>query len=380
MKTIESRKFQTRAVRSGPPMNPQTGEVAQSINLSTTFGRDEASELIGEHFYSRYSNPNQDALQSAIESLEGGAGALTFASGMAAASAILQSLSSGDHVLMAEDSYFGVRAAARTYASKWGIEVELIEMTSPEVVRGHIRPNTVLVWAETPSNPMMKITDLAQTAAIAHEAGAQLLVDNTFATPVLQRPIEHGADIVLHSATKYFGGHSDVLGGCLVFRAKDARFESVNDALIVLGGALAPFNSWLILRGLKTLACRMATQTANAEKLAAMLQSHPNVDTVYYPGLSTHPGHELAQRQMSGFGAIVSFRVRNGKASALATVGRADLFLRATSLGGVESLIEHRATSEGPDSTTPDDLIRLSVGIEHSDDLLDDLGQALCPV
>jgi cystathionine gamma-synthase len=380
MKSIESRKLQTRTARCGPPVDARTGEVVPSISMSTTFGRNPEGELIGDYFYTRYSNPNQVLLQSAVADLEGGREALTFSSGMGAASAILQSLSPGDHVLLAEDSYFGVRAASLDYASKWGVEIELVRMNDPEVVGSRIRPNTKLLWAETPSNPMMRITDIRRTAEIAHSVEAQLVVDNTFATPVLQRPIEHGADIVLHSASKYFGGHSDVLGGCLIFREKDSRFEAVNNALIVLGAALAPFNSWLVLRGLKTLACRIAVQTSNASKLASMLVTHPNVDTVYYPGLETHPGHDVAARQMSDFGAIVSFRVRQGKDAALATVGRAELFMRATSLGGVESLIEHRATSEGPNSTTPDDLIRLSLGIEHPDDLIEDLGRALCPV
>jgi cystathionine gamma-synthase len=253
-------------------------------------------------------------------------------------------------------------------------------MSDPDQVARRIRPETRLLFAETPSNPMMRITDIARIARIAHDSGARLVVDNTFATPVLQRPIERGADIVLHSATKYFGGHGDVLGGCLVFRERDDLFEAAHKTLYVLSSSLAPFNSWLVLRGLKTLACRMAVQTTNAARLAAMLASHPNVAEVYYPGLENHPGHALARAQMSGYGAIVSFRVARGRAAAIAAVGRTELFIRATSLGDVHSLIEHRATSEGPDSTTPDDLIRISVGIEHHDDLAEDLSRALCPV
>jgi cystathionine gamma-synthase len=380
MKSIESRRLETRAAQCGPPIDPRSGEVSPPISMSTTFGCDTNSELLGDYIYTRYGNPNQDHLQRAVSDLEGGSAALAFASGMAAASAVLQSLAPGDHLLMADNSYFGVRAAATDYASKWGIAVEFTDMSDHDNVAKRILPETQLLWAETPSNPMMQITDLQRVADLAHSAGARLLVDNTFATPVLQRPIESGADMVLHSATKYFGGHSDVLGGCLVFRRRDAFFDTVNRTLIMLGASLSPFNAWLVLRGLKTLACRMRVQTDNAGKLADMLSSHPNVSEVFYPGLKDHPGHETAVGQMSGFGAVVSFRVRNGKAAALATVGRAALFMRATSLGGVESLIEHRATSEGPNSTTPDDLVRLSVGIEHPDDLIEDLSQALCPV
>ena len=380
MKFTKPRKLQTRAVRCGPPVDSRTGEVSPPISLSTTFGRDAGSELIGNYFYTRYSNPNQEHLQQAVADLEGAGAALAFASGMAAASAVMQSLSPGDHVLMAKDCYFGVGVAASDYGARWGIDIDRVDVGDPERLGERVRPNTALVWAETPSNPMMRITDIRRTADLAHAAGARLLVDNTFATPVLQRPIEHGADIVLHSASKFFGGHSDVLGGCLALRTDDAFYETVQRTLIELGAALSPFNSWLILRGLRTLACRIALQTANAARLAEMLSRHPNVSEVYYPGLADHPGHDVAARQMSGFGAIVSFRVRGGQDAALATVGRAELFVRATSLGGVESLIEHRATSEGPASTTPDDLIRLSVGIEHADDLIDDISQALCPV
>ena len=243
-----------------------------------------------------------------------------------------------------------------------------------------IRPETGLIWIETPSNPLMKIVDIRKIVALARKADAVALVDNTFATPALQRPIECGADIVLHSATKYFGGHSDVAGGCLVFTRRDALFEATERAQHILGASLAPFNSWLILRGLRTLACRMQSQSANALAVARMLEGHPNVRTVHYPGLESHPGHEVAKTQMSSFGAMLSFRVRAGREAALSIVGRASLFVRATSLGGVESLIEHRATSEGADATSPEDLIRLSIGLEHPDDLIEDLGRALCPV
>ena len=380
MNSARNRRFETRAARSGPAVDARTGDVAPPIHVSTTFGRDTESRLLGDYFYARYCNPNQEHLQHAVAGLEGASAGVAFASGMGAAAAVMQSLAPGDRVVMADACYFGVRRLAIGYAPRWGLDVEFVDMSDLTRVSEAVGPKTRLVWAETPSNPMMRVTDLSRVAEIAHAGGARLLVDNTFATPVLQRPIEHGADIVLHSATKYFGGHSDALGGCVVFRESDAIFDAVNDALQVLGAALSPFNAWLVLRGMKTLACRMGAQTANAARIADMLAAHPNVSRVYYPGLPDHPGHAVTARQMSGFGAVVSFRVKQGRDAALSVVGRAGLFLRATSLGGVESLIEHRATSEGAGSTTPDDLVRLSVGIEHPDDLIEDLSQALCPV
>jgi len=380
-KSERSLRIETRAVHSGPGMDPVSGDVAPAIHPSTTFGRTRDSALIDpDNFYTRQSNPNQRQLETAVANLEGGAAARVYASGMAAGTALLQSLGTGDHVLMASDCYFGMRNAAGDFASKWGVEVDLVAMSDLDAVRDKLRPATRLVFAETPSNPMMRITDIAALAEVVHQTPAQLVVDNTFATPILQRPIQCGADVVLHSATKYFGGHSDVLGGCLVFREQGPLLAGAEHALYVLGAALAPFNSWLILRGLKTLACRVGVQTANAGTIATMLSAHPNVTEVLYPGLESHPGHEIAASQMSGFGAVVSFRVRGGKQAALDVVGRAEVFTRATSLGGVESLIEHRATSEAPHATTPDDLIRLSVGIEQVDDLVEDLERALCPV
>ena len=373
-------KFETRVVHAGPRVDPVSGDIIPAIHLSTTFGRDPDSEPVGDHTYIRESNPNQVFLEEAVADLEGGAAALAFGSGMAAGAGVLQVLKPGDHVVLPDDVYYGFAVAAREFCSKWGIESDFVAMDDAEGLGRGIRPNTKLVWIETPSNPMMRIVDIEQAVGAARSVGARVLVDNTLATPVLQRPIEVGADIVLHSATKYFGGHSDVQGGCLVFRKADELHAAIERARHILGAVISPFNSWLVLRGIRTLACRMPLQSANALAVARMLESHPNVAEVHYPGLESHPGHEVAAGQMSAFGAMLSFRVRDGREAALAIVGRSRLFIRATSLGGIESLIEHRATSEGADATAPDDLIRLSIGLEHPDDLIEDLGRALCPV
>jgi cystathionine gamma-synthase len=296
---------------------------------------------------------------------------------MAAGMAVLQALPPGSHVLLPDDAYYGFRVAAREFLPSWGIEATLCPMDDLAALRAAIRPETRLVFVETPSNPLLKITDVAAVAAVARSAGAVTLVDSTFATPALTRPLELGADVVLHSTTKYFGGHSDVQGGALVFRERGPLHEKVAHVRHVLGAVASPFNSWLVLRGLRTLACRMAVHSANALAVARALEAHPAIHAVHYPGLPGHPGHDVARRQMTGFGGMLSLRVRGGREAAIAAVSRVKLFVRATSLGAVESLIEHRASSEGPASTTPGDLLRVSVGLEHPADLIEDLAQAL---
>jgi cystathionine gamma-synthase len=372
-------RFETRAVHAGHRIDPSTGSVAPPIHLSTTFGRDSASSPIGGHTYVRESNPNQEQLEEALAPLEDGEAALVFASGMAAGIGLLQALPPGSHVLFPDDVYYGFRVAAEEMFPNWGIRSDFVAMDDLAALAAALRPETRVVWLETPSNPLLKVTDVAGAAALAHGAGGDriVLVDNTFATPVLQRPIEHGADVVLHSTTKYFGGHSDVQGGALVFARRGELSERVGHLRHVLGAVASPFNDWLVLRGIRTLACRVAAQSATALAVARALEALPAVSAVHYPGLPSHPGHEIAARQMSGFGAMISFRVAGGREAALRAVGRARLFTRATSLGGTESLIEHRATSEGPASRTPQDLIRLSIGLEHSEDLIADLTQAL---
>jgi cystathionine gamma-synthase len=316
-------------------------------------------------------------MESALAPLEGGEAALAFASGMAASITLMQALPAGSHVVLPHDGYFGLRTAGREFLPRWGLAVTEVDMGDLSRLRGALRPQTRLVVIETPSNPLLNVVDLAGAIAIAREHGAATLVDNTFATPALQRPIESGADVVLHSTTKYLGGHSDVQGGALVFARRGELYEKTLHARHVLGPVASPFNSWLVLRGIRTLACRMATQSAGALTVAESLARHPAVSAVHYPGLSSHPGHDLARRQMSGFGAMLSFRAKGGREAAMRAVGRARLFVRATSLGGIESLIEHRATSEGPGSTAPPELIRISIGLEHPDDLIADLKEAL---
>ncbi len=373
-------RFETRVIHAGHRIDPTTGSVSPPIYLSTTFARDAESVPIGGHTYIRDSNPNREQLEEALGPLEGGEAALVFASGMAAGIALLQALPPGSHVLFSDDVYYGFRAAATEILPNWGIRSDFVAMGDLAVLAAAIRPETRLLWLETPSNPLLNVVDLEGAIALAHRDATRdilTLVDNTFATPVLQRPIERGADVVLHSTTKYFGGHSDVQGGALVFARRDPLWERIGHQRHLVGAVASPFNDWLVLRGLRTLACRMAAQSAGALAVARALEALPAVSAVHYPGLPSHPGHEIARRQMSGFGAMLSFRVAAGREAALRVVGRTRLFTRATSLGGIESLIEHRATSEGPGSRTPRELIRLSIGLEHPDDLIADLAQAL---
>jgi cystathionine gamma-synthase len=371
-----SMRFETLAVHAGRGTDPY-GAVSPPIHLATTFERDPSGESLSGYTYIRESNPGQSLLEAALAPLEGGFAALAFASGMAAGIAMLQALPPGSHVLMPDDAYYGFRLAAQEFLPSWGISTTLVAMDDLDAVRAAVQPETKLIFVETPSNPLMKISDLAGLVEIARAAGAVTLVDSTFATPALSRPLELGADVVLHSTTKYFGGHSDVQGGALIFREDTELLGRVQHIRHLLGAVAAPFNSWLVLRGLRTLACRMAAHSAGALTLAEALAAHPEVTAVHYPGLASHAGHEVARRQMSAFGGMLSFRVRGGKEAALAAVSRVKLFVRATSLGAVESLIEHRASSEGPGSRTPQDLLRVSVGLEHPADLLEDLTQAL---
>jgi cystathionine gamma-synthase len=370
-------RIETLAVHAACRVDPSTGAVAPPIHLSTTFGRDEAGAPLAGHTYVRESNPTQDLLEEALAALEGGEAALAFGSGMAAGLAVAQALPAGSHVVLPEDVYYGYRVAARDFFPAWGLSATFAPLHEPGALAGALRPATRLVWLESPSNPLLTITGLAASAAVAREAGAVVLVDNTFATPILQRPLELGADVVLHATTKGMGGHSDVQGGALVFARRGELLEKVRHVRTILGAVSSPFNSWLVLRGLRTLAVRARHQSASALAVATALASHPAVSRVNYPGLVSHPGHETAARQMSAFGSMISFHAAGGREAAIAAVGRTRLFTRATSLGGVESLVEHRATSEGAASTAPPDLVRLSIGLEHPDDLVADLRLAL---
>lgn len=369
-------RLETVAVRAGGEPDPSTGAIASPLHLSTTFEHGPAGEAVHGFTYIRGKNPTQLRLESALNELEGGRGALVFSSGMAASAAVLQTLSPGSHVVISDDIYYAIRTLGREFLPKWGIESTTVDPGDTRALKNALRPNTKFVWIETPSNPLLKVFDIAAIARTVHEAGAELVVDNTFATPVLQRPIDLGADVVVHSTTKYCGGHSDVQGGCVVTKSTEL-FDKLSQVREILGAVGSPFNSWLVLRGLRTLPCRMERHSANAAAVAAALTTSARVEAVYYPGLPAHPGHEIAQRQMKRFGGMLSFLVRGGREEALRVTSGVKLFVNATSLGGVESLIEHRASSEGKDSTSPQNLLRVSVGLEHPQDLIDDLMQAL---
>ena len=370
-------RFETLAVHSGSEVDAATGAVTPPIHLSTTFQRDEDGSYPHGYVYSRYANPNRAALERSLALLDGGAVAAAFASGQAATASCFQALSPGDHVVLPADAYFGTGKLLRDIFGPWGLEHTLADMRDPARVAAAMRPTTRLVWVETPSNPLLQITDIAAVAEVAHAGGARLACDNTWATPALSRPLELGADLVMHATTKYLGGHSDVLGGALVSRTADEFFERVLAVQRVAGAVAAPFDCWLVTRGIRTLPYRVRAQSETAGLLAAFLARHPAVSAVHYPGLASHPGHEIAARQMSRFGAMLSIQVAGGRDRAMAVAAACRLFTRATSLGGPESLIEHRASNEGPDSATPQDLLRISVGLEHADDLIEDLDQAL---
>jgi cystathionine gamma-synthase len=367
----------TKLVHSGGRRDEETGAISPPIHLSTTFERDARGEPSRGFSYVRDGNPTQARLEEALAAIDSAAGALFFASGMAAGAALLQALPRGSHVLLPDDAYYGFRELAEEFFEAWGLEWDAVAMENADAVRAAMRGETRVVWAESPSNPLMKVVDLAALAELAHARGAMLVADGTFATPVLQRPIELGADVVLHSTTKYIGGHSDVQGGSLAFAKRDELFEKVETVRKLAGGVGSPFNSWLVLRGLRSLSARVRVQSENAMLVARFLSEHPRVEAVFYPGLPSHPGHETARRQMSAFGGMLSFLVKGGREEALAVTAKTQLFVRATSLGGVESLIEHRNSSEGPGSRTAENLLRVSVGLEHAQDLLDDLSLAL---
>ena len=369
--------FETTCVHAGHKTDPASGGVSPAIQLSTTFARAADGSYPQGHTYSRSGNPNRAQLEECIATLEGGAAGLAFGSGMASVSAVLQALKPGDHVICTHDAYHGVLRVLREVMVSWGLKVSYVDTTDTDALKAAVTRETRLIWVESPSNPLLRISDLTAAAEIAHKAGAIAACDNTFATPVLQKPLEHGMDLVMHSTTKYLGGHSDVLGGALVCREMDAFTERLRFLQSTMGAVPSSFDCWLLLRGATTLHLRVKAACANASVIARHLAAHPKVEKVYYPGLESHPGHALAARQMSAFGAVLSFTLRGGEPAALDTVAKVKLFTRATSLGGVESLIEHRASVEGPETKTPRNLLRVSVGVEHAADLTADLDQAL---
>ena len=372
---------ETIAAQAAHRPDPSTGAVAPPIYLSTTFERDADGEYPRGFVYSRSDNPNRSSLEHLLALLEGGddgdAVAAALASGSAATATVFQALAPGDHVIAPDDCYHGTARLLREVFAPWGLETTFVDMTDVDTVRRAVRPNTRLIWVETPSNPLLKITDIAEMAAIAQSGGALCVCDNTWASPLLQRPLSLGADMVVHSTTKYLGGHEDVTGGAVVSAEDSEVFRRVRLIQNVYGAVPSPFDCWLTLRGARTLHVRMPAHCANAGRVVRFLQDHPKVAAVHYPGLPEHPGHEVAGQQMSDYGGMLSFQVAGGREAAMEVAARVRLFVRATSLGGTQSLIEHRASIEGPHSQTPDDLLRVSVGLENADDLIADLGQAL---
>ena len=378
-------KIETLAVHAGRRPESGTRDVTPAIHLSTTFEKAPDGTLPGGHLYARVSNPNRQSLEEALASLEQGEAALCFSSGSAATQALFQSLSPGDHVIVPEDAYYGTIVLLKELMDRWGLKFTAVNMQDLAAFERAITPQTRLIWTETPSNPLLNVTDLRAVVAIARKAGALVACDNTWATPLLQRPLDLGLDVVMHSVTKYLSGHCDVLSGALVFKARgesssgDAAtlFERCHNIQREGGAVPSPFECWLTLRGLETFPYRVRAQSENAQKIAEFLSRQPKIQAVHYPGLPSHPGHKIAAGQMSGFGGMMSIEVKGGREEAFKVCAAVKIFTHATSLGGPHSLIEHRASVEGAATRSPENLLRLSIGLEHPDDLMEDLDQAL---
>ena len=360
-------------------VDPTTRAVVPPIHMSSTYVRDEDNGYSSGRIYARADNPTFDQAEATLAALEGGAKALVFSSGMSAATACFLALAPGDHVVVPKVMYWSLRNWLATFATAWGLKVDFVDADRTDAIAQAVRPGaTKLIWIETPANPTWSLTDIAAAAEVAHKAGALLAVDSTVATPVLTRPIEFGADIVMHSATKYLNGHSDLIAGALIGARDDAHWQKLRTIRAQLGTILGQTEAWLLMRGMRTLYPRVDWACRSAQALAERYAEHPMVAEVLYPGLPSFAGHAVARKQMSnGFGGMLSIRVKGGERSAIATAARVGLWKRATSLGGVESLIEHRASIEGPGTPCPTDLLRLSVGVEDKNDLFDDLDQAL---
>jgi len=372
-------KIETIAIHAGNNLDEHTKAAIQPITLSTTFERGEDGNYPGGYVYSRADNPNRKSLENVIAQLEGGEAAAAFSSGNAAGSAVFQALGPGVHIIAPDDMYHGLRNQL-IQVFKGIIEVDFVDLSNLESVKNAIRTNTKLIWIETPSNPLLKICDILAVSTIAKEHGIIVVCDNTFSTPMLQRPLELGCDLVMHSTTKYLGGHSDVLGGALATLADNDFWKKIKTVQVLSGAVPAPFDCYMTVRGIKTLPYRMRAHTENAIQIVDFLNAHKDIEKVYYPGLTNHQGHEIAKKQMSSFGGMLSFLVKGGSDEARKLVNSVNIFTQATSLGGVESLIEHRASVEGPETKTPQNLIRVSVGLENPSDLIDDLKQALSKI
>jgi cystathionine gamma-synthase len=374
---LETRHIETLAVHAGNEPDTATGAVSQPIHLSTTFERETDGTFPHGYIYNRTDNPNRKSLETLLATLEGGAAALAFSSGSAAAGAVFRALRPGDHTIIPDDMYHGIRKLLNQVFVPWGLELSYVDLTDLESVKAALKPNTKLVWIETPSNPMLKITDIEGVTKLAKAVAAKVACDNTWTPPDMQPVFSLGVDVVMHATTKYLAGHSDVLGGASIVKEIDEFFERMQFVQRNEGAVPSPFDCWLTMRGIRTLPYRMRGHCENAATLVKFLNTHPKVEKVYYPGLESHPNHETAKKQMTSFGGMLSFQVRGGEAEAMKVAANLKLITRATSLGGVESLIEHRASIEGPDSKTPKNLLRFSVGLEHVDDLIADLEQAL---
>ncbi|MBD3145068.1 cystathionine gamma-synthase [Microbispora bryophytorum] len=374
--------FETLAIHAGQEADPHTGAVVPPIYAVSTYKQDGVGGLRAGYEYSRSANPTRTALEEALAAVEGGVRGLAFASGLAAEDTLLRTVCKpGDHVVIPDDAYGGTYRLFSRVFREWGVSFDPVPLGDLDAVRAAVRPETKAIWVETPTNPLLNVADVAALADVAHDGGAVLVVDNTFASPYLQQPLSLGADVAVHSTTKYVGGHSDVVGGALVTRSVDLG-ERLAYHQNAMGAVAGPFDAWLTLRGLKTLGVRMDRHCDNAERVVDLLLSHPKVVQVLYPGLPEHPGHEIAAKQMRRFGGMVSFRVEGGEEAAVEICNRAKLFTLGESLGGVESLIEHpgrmtHASAAGSPLEVPADLVRLSVGIETVDDLLADLSEAL---
>jgi len=370
-------KFETIAIKSTENKYSDSVPVSVPIYLSSTYKRSNDGSYMNDFVYSRTNNPNRAIVEESIAILENGKHAFAFSSGMAAISAVFQSLKAGDHILLPDDIYFAVRKLMDEVFKRWNLSYDYVDMTDCELIKKTIKPNTSLIWLESPSNPQLKLSDIAAIAEIAHQNNALCAVDNTWLTPVFQNPLNLGADIVVYSTTKYFGGHSDVIGGCVVVN-DELLAEKIKNIQILSGAVPAPFDCWLIGRGIQTLYLRIKKQSKNALKLAKYLENHPKIEKVLYPGLKSHPQHLLAKKQQKkGFGAMLSLLIKGSEEETIKISTKLAYFTTATSLGGVESLVEHRKSVEGINSETPNNLLRISVGIEHIDDLIADWENAL---
>jgi cystathionine gamma-synthase len=368
--------IETIAIHAGNQKDENTKAVIQPITMSTTFLRETDGSYPAGYIYSRSSNPNRASLENVLAKLEGGVDAAAFSSGNAAGMTVFQSLKPGTHVICPDDMYHGLRNQLKNLFA--GIlEFDFINVNDEKVLQEHIKPNTGLIWLETPSNPLLKVTDIKKVVAIAKERNIKVGVDNTFATPICQQPLALGADLVMHSSTKYFGGHSDLMGGALITPEKNEWWAKIRQVQEMGGAIPSPMDCYYLSRSIKTLPYRVKGHVQNAQALAEYLEKHPKIESVMYPGLKSHPQHETAKAQMQYFGGMLSFCVKGGSDEARKVVNKLQLFTQATSLGGVETLIEHRASVEGPDTKTPHNLLRVSVGLEHIDDLIADLEQAL---